>query len=269
MSVTALQSASSGLSALNTALEVTANNLANVNTPGFRASRVNFQDLLYVERQQPGVENASGDQRPVGLYVGLGVKVGATQNTFKTGPLLDTGRELDVSINGDGFFRVRVPDQLGDGFAYTRAGGFTLNSRGEIVLASDQGRRLEPNIVVPDNATQVSIDSEGRVFVRIPNQVNPEQVGQFELATFINPPGLRPIGDNLFVQTPASGAPILGVPGTDQRGSIVQKFLEGSNVDPTGELIELIRTQRAFEMNSNTIRAADETLRTVANNLRR
>jgi flagellar basal-body rod protein FlgG len=269
MATTALQSASSGLSALNTSLEVIANNLANVNTPGFKASRVNFQDLLYVERQQPGVENASGDQRPLGLYVGLGVKVGATQNTFKPGSPIDTGRELDIAINGEGFFRVRVPDQTGDGFAYTRAGAFTLNSRGEIVLASDQGRVLEPSVVIPENATQVSIDAEGRVYVRVPSQLDPEQVGQIEISTFINPPGLRPIGDNLFVQTPASGPAVTGQPGTDQRGTLVQKFLESSNVDPTNELIELIKTQRAFEMNSNTIRAADETLRNVANNLRR
>jgi flagellar basal-body rod protein FlgG len=269
MSVQALHSSSSGLSALNTSLELIANNLANVNTTGFKSSRANFQDLLYVERQQPGVENASGDQRPLGLYVGLGVKVGATQNSFKPGPLLDTGRELDVAVQGEGFFRVRVPDQIGDGFAFTRAGALTLNSTGEIVLASDQGRRLEPTITVPENATQISIDAEGRVFVRLPNQVAPEEIGQFELATFINAPGLRPLGDNLFAQTPASGAPVLGAPGSDQRGTIVQKFLEASNVDPTGELIELIKTQRAFEMNSNVIRAADETLRNVANNLRR
>lgn len=265
MSITALQSAASGMSALNTHLEVISNNLANVNTPGFKSSRTNFQDLLYVERQQPGVQNASGDQRPIGLYVGLGVKAAGTQLDFKPGALLDTGRELDVAVQGNGFFRVRVQDQIGDGFAYTRTGAFALNSDGELVLASDQGRRLEPNIVVPQNAIQMSIDATGKVFIQVPNQVNLEQIGQLELSTFINPAGLKQIGENLYAETVASGAPTTGNPGSDQRGTLVQKFLEGSNVDPTNELIDLIRTQRAFEMNSNTIRAADQVLQTVSN----
>ncbi|MFN7440452.1 MAG: flagellar basal-body rod protein FlgG [Phycisphaerales bacterium] len=269
MAITALQSASSGLSALNTSLEVISNNLANVNTPGFKAARTNFQDLLYVERAQPGVENAQGDQRPIGLYVGLGTRVTGTQIDFRSGSPIDTGRELDVTINGNGFFRVRIQDQLGDGFAYTRTGSFAINSQGEIVMANDQGRRLEPNIVIPENATQLTIDASGRVFVKLPAQVQPEQVGQIEIETFINPAGMRPIGENLFVESPASGAPVIGNPGTDQRGTLVQKFLESSNVDPTNELIDLIKTQRAFEMNSNVIRAADETLRTISTNLRR
>ncbi len=265
MSITALQSASSGMSALNTHLEVISNNLANVNTPGFKASRTNFQDLLYVERAQPGTENAAGDQRPLGLYVGLGVKAAATQLDFKQGPLLDSGRELDVAIQGNGFFRVRVPDQVGDGFAYTRAGAFSLNSDGEIVLASDQGRRLEPNIVVPENAVRMSINEDGRVFVQLPNQVALEEIGQIELTTFLNSAGLKQIGENLYAESVASGPPVIGDPGTDQRGLLVHKFLESSNVDPTNELIDLIRTQRAFEMNSNTVRAADEVLKTVSN----
>lgn len=264
MSITALQSASSGLSALNTHLEVISNNLANVNTPAYKTSRTNFQDLLYVEKQQPGVENAQGDQRPIGLYIGLGVKATGTQVDFKQGPLLDTGRELDVAIQGNGFFRVRVQDQIGDGFAYTRSGSLAVNSDGEIVLASDQGRRLEPNIVIPETATKLSIDPSGRVFVQLPNQVGLEQIGQLELATFINPAGLKQIGESLYAESAASGAPTLGNPGVDQRGTITQRFLEGSNVDPTFELIDLIRTQRAFEMNSNTIRAADQVLQTVA-----
>lgn len=265
MSIVALQSASSGMSALNTQLEVISNNLANVSTPGFKASRTNFQDLLYVERAQPGVENANGDQRPIGLYVGLGVKAAGTQLDFKAGPPLNTGRELDVAISGKGFFRVKVQDQIGDGFAYTRAGSFAVNTAGELVLASDQGRRLEPSIIIPEDAISLSIDASGRVTVQKPNVVGLTQIGQLELATFVNPAGLKQIGENLYAESAASGSPVLGNPGADQRGTLVQNFLEASNVDPTNELIDLIRTQRAFEMNSNTIKAADAVLQTVSN----
>jgi flagellar basal-body rod protein FlgG len=261
----ALQSAASGLTSLNTQLDVIANNLANVNTPGFKASRVNFQDLLYIERAQPGVENANGDKRPIGLYVGLGTKVSGTQLNFKQGSPIDTGRDLDLAIDGLGFFRVRVQDQLGEGFGYTRAGNFTVNSDGDLVLASDQGRVLDPPVRVPENAVQLTIDGTGRVFARIPNQVEPADIGQIQIATFLNPAGLRQIGENLYVDTAASGEPVLGAPAADNRGSLLQGVMEASNVDPTFELIELIRTQRAFEMNSNTIRTADAALQTVSN----
>jgi len=263
MAVIALQSASTGLSALNTQLDVVANNLANVNTAGYKASRANFQDLLYIERQQPGVENANGDQRPTGLYVGLGVRVSGTQQDFTQGAPINTGRELDVLIEGDGFFRVQVDDSMGDGFAYTRAGNFALNSDGEIVMANGDGRRLEPNIVIPRDATKIDISADGRVFVLQPGDVAPQEVGQFEIVTFVNPAGLKQVGENLWVESPASGDPIQGNPMEDNRGRLLQGFLENSNVDPTRELVELIRTQRAFEMNSQSIRAADETLRAV------
>jgi len=265
MAILALQSSASALSALNTSLDVTANNLANVNTPGFKASRANFQDLLYVERAQPGTENINGDQRPIGLYVGLGTRIGGTQLDFTQGSPTSTGRDLDVAIDGLGFFRVRTQDAIGGGFAYTRAGALTLNSDGEVVLASNQGRRLEPNIVIPEGAVRpISITPDGRVLVSVPPAIEPEEVGQIETAVFINPSGLKQVGENLYTETGASGPPIIGNPGVDQRGPLVQNFLEASNVDPTRELIDLIKTQRAFEMNSNTIRAADETLRNVA-----
>ncbi len=261
----ALDSAATGLSALNTKLDVIANNLANVNTTGFKASRANFQDLLYVEKAQPGVENANGDQRPTGLYVGLGVKVAGTQVDFEQGAPVNTERPLDLMIEGLGFFRVQVEDSVsGDGIAYTRAGNFTLNSNGEIVLANDEGRRLEPTIVVPPDAVSITIDANGHVFILQPGDVTPTEVGQIELAAFVNPTGLKQAGENLFVESAASGTPVVGFPGEDNFGRIGQGMLETSNVDPAFELIELIRTQRAFEMNSNTIRAADETLRTIA-----
>jgi flagellar basal-body rod protein FlgG len=262
MAINALQSASSGLSALNTALDVIANNLANVNTPGFKGSRANFQDLLYLERAQPGVENANGDQRPTGLYVGLGVKVSGTQNSFQQGAPLRTGEQFDFMIEGEGFFQVGVEPELG-GTAYTRAGNFTLNADRQIVLANDQGRRIVPEITIPENATKVEISSDGRVLVTLPGETEPQEQGQIETATFANVTGLKSLGENLFAETSASGAPVTGAAGVDNRGRIMQGFLESSNVDPTRELVELIRTQRAFEMNSQSIRAADDALRSV------
>ncbi|MBI1191377.1 MAG: flagellar basal-body rod protein FlgG [Tepidisphaera sp.] len=269
MAINALQSAASGLSALNVALDVSANNLANVNTPGFKGSRVNFQDLLYVEKAQPGTINANQDQRPIGLYVGLGVKVSGTQLDFTPGAQQSTGRPLDVSINGNGFFQVSVEDTLGSGgLAFTRAGNFTRNSDGELVLANDQGRRLSPRIQIPAEAQTISIGADGLVSYTVAGQSAPVQLDRIQLATFINPAGLKQVGENLYVETAASGPPITGDPGTDSRGTLQSGELEASNVDPTKELIELIRTQRAFEMNSQSIRAADETLRNVAQLIR-
>lgn len=265
MAAIALQSASSGLSSLSTKLDVIANNLANVNTAGFKSSRANFQDLLYVERAQPGVENANGDQRPTGLYVGLGVKVSGTQQSFQQGAPITTGRQLDVMVSGKGFFQVEVDDATGDGTAYTRAGNFTKNADGELVLANDTGRRLIPNITIPDDAINIDILADGRVLVSLPGDTQPQEVGQLQLATFINPAGLRQEGENLYTESAASGPPVLGNPDEDGRGALQAGFLESSNVDPTFELIELIRTQRAFEMNSQAIRAADETLRNIGN----
>ncbi len=264
MAIIALQSASTGLSALNTALDVTANNLANVNTPGFKESRTNFQDLMYIERAQPGTENANSDQRPTGLYIGLGVKVSGTQQNFEQGSPLSTGRMLDVMVEGNGFFRVATENELGGGTGYTRAGNFTLNSDGEIVMANDQGRRLQPVVTIPEDAQSISISSNGVVTVTTPGDIDPREVGRLELTSFINPSGLESVGENLWVETAASGSPQNGEPGTDNRGTLKQGMLEASNVDPTKELIELIRTQRAFDMNSQTIRAADEVLRTVS-----
>ena len=243
-------------------MDVTANNLANVNTPGFKASRSNFQDLLYIEKEQPGSLNANQDQRPIGLYVGLGVKVSGTQLDFTQGPPQVTGRPLDVSINGEGFFRVQVEDSKG-GEAFTRAGSFAVNKDGELVLATDQGRRIQPVIVVPTDATNLTISSDGIVSVQQPGAQQLSEIGRLETSTFINPSGLKQIGENLFVASDASGPPSTGNPGSDKRGTVKQGELESSNVDPTRELIDLIRTQRAYEMNSQSIKAADESMRTV------
>jgi flagellar basal-body rod protein FlgG len=265
MAINALQSASSALSALNTALDVTANNLANINTDGFKTSRTNFQDLLYIEKAQPGTLNANQDQRPIGTYVGLGVRVSGTHLDFTQGAPRFTGKPLDIMIEGEGFFEVAVEDQLGPGgLAYTRAGNLSLNSEGELVLANDQGRRVQPVLTVPPEATSISVSKDGVVRASIPGETEPQEIGQLNTSTFINPAGLKQVGENLYVETSASGAPNSGVPGTDGRGTVSSGFLESSNVDPTRELIDLIRTQRAFEFNSQSIRAADESLRAVA-----
>jgi flagellar basal-body rod protein FlgG len=266
MAVVSLHSAASGLSALNTELDVIAHNLANVNTDGFKASRVNFQDLLYQEKALPGVENANGDERPTGVFVGLGVKVAGTQLDFSQGAPLATGRALDLYIDDDSsFFQVQVEDDRAEGgIAYTRFGAITTNSEGELVLANAEGRRLVPPIEVPVEATQIEVNNDGAVFVQIPGEAEPEEIGRLQLATFINPQGLAQLGENLFAETGASGPVQIGEPATESFGQIRSGFLEGSNVDPTFELISLIRTQRAFEMNSQTIRAADETLRSIS-----
>lgn len=264
MAIISLHSAASALSALNTSLDVTANNLANVNTPGFKPSRTNFEDLLYQERMQPGIENAHGDNRPIGLYVGLGVKVTGTQTEFKQGAPIQTDRPLDMMIQNDNsFFKIESPDSPG-GYAYTRAGSFTRNKDGQVVLANNIGQKLIPEVTIPDDATGVTIDQTGNVSYTNATSTEPVQLTRIQVSNFINPSGLKSIGGNLFEETGASGPAQDGDPGTENFGSILQNFVEASAVDPTKELIDLIKTQRAFEMNSNTIRTADATLQTVA-----
>ena len=264
MAIIALHSASTGLSALSTSLDVIANNLANANTDGFKSSRANFQDLLYQERAQPGVENADGQQRPTGLFVGLGTKISGTQINFEQGPAINTGRQLDLMIDGPGFFQVQVDANVSEGgIAYTRAGNFVLNSDGDIVLATDTGNRLIPQITLPPDTTGVSISTDGIVSVTTAGNPTPQQLETIQLATFINPAGLNQLGENLYAPTAASGDPQVGDPLSDNRGAIRQGSLEGSNVDPVVELVDLIKTQRAFELNSQSIQAADEMLQTI------
>lgn len=267
MAITALHSAATGLSALSTELDVIANNLANINTTGFKSSRVNFEDLLYQEKAQPGVENANGDQRPTGLFVGLGTRISGTQLNFSQGDPISTSRDLDMTIDGQGFFQVRTQPNQGTGVAYTRAGNFFLNSDGEIVLGNTDGPRLEPPIAIPTDTTKIEVANDGTVYAYEPGSVTPTNVGQLQLAAFVNPAGVKPLGGNLYVETVASGPPIIGNPAEGQFGNIIQGFLEGSNVNPVKELVSLIKTQRAFEMNSQSIQAADKTLQTI-NNLR-
>ena len=264
MAVLALHSATTGLNALSTELDVIANNLANVNTTAFKTQRVNFEDLIYQQKKQPGVENANGDYNPAGLQVGLGTQISNTQFNFEQGSAVPTGRELDVFVEGDGFFELQILSEQGGGVGYTRAGNFFTNRDGELVLGNSQGPRLQPGIVIPDDAVNVSISADGTV-----NVTNPDgsvgNVGQIQLNTFVNMEGLKSVGGNVYVATEASGPAIPGNPGEGSLGTLLQGSLENSNVDPVTELVSLIKTQRAFEMNSQTIQAADEVLQVVGN----
>ena len=190
MASTALNTAATGLNALSTQIDVIANNLSNVNTVGFRRSRVNFEDLIYQELSRPGTTNARGTRTPAGTYVGLGVRVSNTQAMFEQGNLDETGRELDLAIQGDGFYQVRIFDDFGTGIGYTRAGNFFVNADGNLVLGNAEGFPLEPPIAIPDDHTKIDIGSDGRVFVTTPASITPQEVGQIELARFINKAGL-------------------------------------------------------------------------------
>lgn len=265
MAITALHSAASGMRALDEKLNVVANNLANVNTAGFKRSRVNFEDLLYQVKREPGVPNADDAPIPHGILVGTGVKVSGTQLNFAPGAVDPTGRELDMMIEGEGFFRVSTIESGQETIAYTRSGAFARNSEGDVVLANSDGARLDPAISIPEDATEIVVGRNGEVRVRQPGGPELSTVGQIGLATFVNPEGLRQIGRNLYVETDASGTPIEGQPQQDGFGAVIQNSLELSNVDPVRELIDLITTQRAFELNSQSIQSADESLQIVSN----
>ena len=265
MSYIALNTAASGMTACSTGLDVIANNLANANTTGFKSSRANFEDLLYQEFAQPGLPTSGISQRPTGIYVGLGTQVSGTQLDFAQGPAEATNRPLDLMIEGDGFFRLQIPPDVGDGIGYTRAGNFTLNQDGQIVLANSPGYRLEPEIAIPQEATNVTISQDGFVSGNVPGQTQPVEFGQILLTRFVNPTGLESIGNNVYLQTEASGEPLEGEPTYEGIGALRQGFLEASNVDPVTELVSLIKTQRTFELNSQVIQASNETLQNVTN----
>ncbi len=265
MAIMALHSAATGLSALSTQLDVISNNLANANNNGFKSSRVNFEDLLYQQLQQPGVQNSESDIRPTGLYVGLGTRVAGTQLNMAQGSAVQTGRALDVMINGDGFFQVQVPPGQGDGMAYSRTGQFFQNANGDLVLNSSDGYKLTPPINIPATATQVTIGSDGRVFFTTSGTTTPTEAGQLQLARFVNPQGLSQIGGNLYQRTDASGPATLTNPGTDGAGTLQSGMVEASNVDPVTELVDLITTQRTFELNSQSIQASDQMLQVLGN----
>ncbi|MGF1633416.1 MAG: flagellar basal-body rod protein FlgG [Phycisphaerae bacterium] len=265
MAITALNSAATGLNALSTKIDVIANNLANAETTAFKRSRANFEELLYLVKKQPGVTNADGEVSPAGIFVGLGVRVANTQLISEQGSLEPTDRDLDVGIQGNGFFRVRVLDSVGEGVAYTRNGNFFVNNEGQLVLGLGDGYRVDPPIDIPPEATEVSISRDGEVAVIIPGQNAAQIVGAFELNTFINPAGLKLQGGGLYTETESSGPALTGRPGEDGLGVLLQGSLEASNVDPVKELVTLIKTQRSFELNSQSIQTADQALQTISN----
>lgn len=267
MAITALNSAATGLRALSTRIDVIANNLANSETTAFKRSRVNFEDLYYATLRQPGIQSGNGEMSPAGIFVGSGVKVSNTQLDTRQGPMETTNRPLDVAIQGPGWFRVRVLDSIGDGFAYTRNGNFFINEAGNLVLGMGDGYLIQPPITVPQGVTDkdISISQEGQVSVLLPGATQPTVLGQIQLANFINPQGLQLLGGSLYAETAASGPPTIGNPGANGAGVLLQGFLEGSNVDPVIELVSLIKTQRSFELNSQSIQTADQMLQTVTN----
>jgi flagellar basal-body rod protein FlgG len=266
MSSVAMNTSASGMEAMSTKLDVIANNLANVNTVGFKRSRVNFEDLFYQVKRQPGVENTLGNISPAGVEVGTGVQVSSTQLDFTQGSFDTTSNELDLAIDGNGFFRVQIyPDMGPNGIGYTRAGNFFTNANGELVLGNANGFKLDPPITIPENATAISVSNDGTVSVTTPNEADQQQVGQIQLSRFINPSGLLAKGQNIYVETAASGTPIDGNPTEDGFGIIQQRALEASNVEPVKELVCMIQTQRAFELNSQSIQSANEMLSTIVN----
>ena len=264
MSIQALYTSATGMQAMETKLDVIANNLANINTTGFKKDRANFEDLFYRQMKLPGSQDADGNITPTGVDVGLGVRVASTQADFDQGAFQNTGNQLDLAIEGDGFFEVLGP---GGETLYTRAGNFNLNALGQIVLGSAQtGYPLNPPITIPDEATGISIAATGEVSFSTSNATTLTPAGNLTLATFVNPDGLLKMGDNLFRETDASGPVSSGqTPGQPGVGFVQQNFLESSNVEATTELIDLINTQRSFELNSQVIRAGDEIMELVAN----
>lgn len=258
----ALWVAKTGLDAQNSRLQVITNNLANVNTTGFKRSRAVFEDLLYQNMRQPGAQNAQDMLLPSGLQMGTGSRLVSTQKIFQEGPIVTTNVQLDAAINGRGFFQILQPDGT---LAYTRDGTFHLDDQGRLVTAL--GLPLQPEITIPDNAQSIAIGADGTVSVSLPGDPVPDQVGTIQLADFINPAGLQPIGDNLYLETQSSGPPNLGDPAFDGFGAILQGALEQSNVNVVEELVSMIEAQRAYEMSARGIQTVDQMLQFLTQNV--
>ena len=267
MAIAALNSAATGLKALSTRIDVIANNLANSETTAFKRQRVNFEDLMYLTKQHPGTINGDGATSPAGVQVGLGVKVANTQLDLEQGTLDNTGSTFDIAIQGDGFFQVQVADGIGDGVAYTRNGQFFRNSEGDLVLGLGGGYLLDPPVNIPIEvpANSIEISEDGVISGVPPGETEAQVFGQLQVARFSNPQGLKLIGGSLALATGASGEAEITNPNEGGAGTLQQKFLEGSNVDPVKELVTLIKTQRNFELNSQSIQTADQALQTIGN----
>ena len=251
----ALWISKTGLAAQDRQMSIISNNLANVNTVGFKRDRVSFEDLFYHIEKQPGALSDQQNTLPSGMQVGSGVRITGTQKVCTPGNYQTTNQALDLAIVGNGFFQVTLPD---GNAGYTRNGQFHLNTDGTIVTAA--GQPVEPNIDVPADATSLTISEDGRVMASIPGQVDPIELGQITLVSFVNPAGLEARGGNIYLQSAASGDPIEGAPGAEGLGNIKQYTLETSNVNTVEELVHMISVQRAYEMNSKVISATDEML---------
>jgi flagellar basal-body rod protein FlgG len=262
--VRSLAIAATGMNAQQTNVEVIANNIANINTTGFKRSRAEFTDLLYQAERAVGVPNRGGqDPIPEGAQIGLGVRTAAVRNLHMQGSLTQTGNKLDLALNGRGWFQVTGANSE---TLYTRAGSFNRNATGQIVTGD--GYVVQPAMTIPSTATEVVVNETGQVFIRNGTATTLTQIGQLTLANFTNEAGLEALGGNLYRETPASGAAVAGVPGDPGFGSVAQGYLENSNVDPVKEITELIQAQRSYEMNSKVIQASDEMYATVSKNLR-
>ena len=257
----ALSIASTGMLAQQLNVEVTSNNIANMNTTGYKRQRAEFQDLLYQNLERIGAYSSdAGTIVPSGVQIGVGVKTAAVYRITEQGNMVPTNNTYDLAINGHGYFRVQLP--TGE-TAYTRAGAFQLGPTGQIV--SPEGYTIQPGITIPQGATDVSINPQGEVQVKIAGQVAPQTVGQIDIATFFNEAGLEATGSNLYLETPSSGAPNVNTPGSAGFGTLSQGFVETSNVNPVSEITSLISAQRAYEMNSKVISTADEMLSVMSN----
>jgi len=255
----ALYTAASGMEAQQLNLDNVAHNLANSSTAGFRRRRLQFQDLLYQSLVAPGAAATQQTTFPTGLQIGLGTRTAASEIIQQQGDFNQTGNPLDLTIQGSGFFQMQLP--TGE-IAYTRSGAFHLDSTG--IIVDSQGNQLQPAITIPSSATNITVGSDGTVSVLIPGQQQAQQVGSIQLATFANPGGLNSIGNNYFLETTASGNPIVGTPGgTEGLGTVQQGVLENSNVDVVGEFIQMILAQRSYEANSRVVHAADQMFQTI------
>ena len=258
----ALWVSKTGLDAQQTDIRNIANNLANVNSIGFKRGRVIFEDLLYQTVQQPGGSSSQSTELPSGLMLGTGVRTVATQKIFSGGSIIQTENPLDLAINGRGFFQVLTPD---GSTAYSRDGQFQVDSSGQIVTSS--GFTLEPSITIPQGTKSITVGSDGTISVIVPGSSSSTQVGNLQIVDFVNPAGLQPIGGNLYTETSASGSPISGNPGSTGLGTLMQGSLEASNVNVVEELVNMIETQRAYEMNAKAIETVDSMLQYVSQTL--
>lgn len=254
----AFSTAATGMTAQQMIVDVIANNLANINTTGFKRSQVDFKDLMYVKAQGAGGESAAGIQIPTGLEIGAGVRPGSTLKIYSQGDPINTAQWSDLAIQGDGFFRVLMPD---GSYGYTRDGSFRVNMNGDMVTSD--GYMVDGNVNIPDQSTQVTIGRDGTVKVKVAGSDTMQDAGQIKLYRFRNPAGLSADGNNLLAETPASGQAQEAVAGQDGTGEILQGFLEKSNVQMVTELVNLITAQRAYEVNSKAIKTGDEMLTTA------